>query len=188
MPITLTTDPSCQDLDAIHRMLAGTYWSPGIRREIVAEALRNSITVVAVDDATGTTVGLARVVTDRATFAWLCDVYVDERWRGQGISRRMIEELERHPALQTLRRWCLATRDAHGFYVKFGDRPVSENRWMGNQGPKERWQDPVRVERISTRGAGVARRSALRRQPGPPGGVTVHLHSARRPRSRPRHS
>jgi hypothetical protein len=49
-----------------------------------------------------------------------------------------------------LRRWCLATRDAHGFYVKFGDRPVSENRWMGNQGPKERWQDPVRVERIST--------------------------------------
>jgi GNAT superfamily N-acetyltransferase len=143
MPITLTTDPSRQDLDAIHRMLAGTYWSPGIRREIVAEALRNSITVVAVDEATGTTVGLARVVTDRATFAWLCDVFVDERWRGQGISRRMIEELERHPALQTLRRWCLATRDAHGLYEQFGYGPVPADRWMEKQGPKERWQDPV---------------------------------------------
>jgi GNAT superfamily N-acetyltransferase len=143
MPITLTTDPSRQDLDAIHRMLAGTYWSPGIRREIVAEALRNSITVVAIDEATGTTVGLARVVTDRATFAWLCDVFVDERWRGQGISRRMIGELERHPALQTPRRWCLATRDAHGLYAKFGYRPCPADRWMEKQSPKDAWQDPV---------------------------------------------
>jgi GNAT superfamily N-acetyltransferase len=84
MPITISLDPARQDLDAIHRMLAGTYWSPGIRRDVVAEALRNSITAVAIDDATGATIGLARVVTDRATFAWLCDVFVDERFRGQG--------------------------------------------------------------------------------------------------------
>jgi len=71
MPITISTDPARQDLDAIHRMLAGTYWSPDIRREVVAEALRNSITAVAFDDATGATIGIARVVTDRATFAWL---------------------------------------------------------------------------------------------------------------------
>ena len=123
MRITFSLDPACQDLDAIHGMLAATYWSPNIRREVVAEAMRNSITAVAIDDATGATVGLARVVTDRATFAWLCDVVVDERFRGQGLSRRMIEELERLPSLQTVRRWALATRDAEGLYEKFGYRP-----------------------------------------------------------------
>jgi GNAT superfamily N-acetyltransferase len=106
-------------------------------REIVAEALRNSITAVAIDDAT---VGLGRAVADRATFAWLCDVFVVEGWRGRGISRRLIASLERHPDLQTVRRWCLATRDAHGLYEKLGYRPVPADRWMEKQGPKERWQ------------------------------------------------
>ena len=141
MPITISLDPARQDFDAIHRMLACTYWSPGIRRDVVAEALRNSITAVAIDDATGATVGLARVVTDRATFAWLCDVFVDERFRGQGIAKRMLEELEQHPSLEGVRRWCLATRDAHGLYEKFGYRPVPADRWMEKQGPKKRWQD-----------------------------------------------
>jgi N-acetylglutamate synthase-like GNAT family acetyltransferase len=142
MSITISCDPTRQDLDAIHRILAGTYWSTDIRREVVAEALRNSITAVAIDDATGTTVGLARVVTDRATFAWLCDVVVDERFRGQGISRRLIEELERHPSLQTVRRWCLATRDAEGLYQKFGYRRLPPERtWMEKQGPKDAWQE-----------------------------------------------
>ena len=141
MPITITLDPAHHDLDSIHAVLAGTYWSPHIRREVVAEALRNSITVVAIDDATGTTVGLARVVTDRATFAWLCDVFVDERFRGQGLSRRMIEELERHPSLQTVRRWALATRDAEGLYEKFGYRRLPpERKWMEKPCPKECWQ------------------------------------------------
>ncbi len=140
MPITITLDPAHHDLDSIHAVLAGTYWSPHIRREVVAEALRNSVTAVAIDDATGATIGLARVVTDRATFAWLCDVFVVEGWRGQGISRRLIESLERHPDLQTVRRWCLATRDAHGLYEKLGYRPVPADRWMEKQRPKERWQ------------------------------------------------
>ena len=141
MPITITTDPTRHDLDAIHRIVAGTYWSPNIRRDVVAEALRNSITAVAIDDETGTTIGIARVVTDRATFAWLCDVFVDERYRGQGLSRRMLEELERHPSLATLRRWCLATRDAEGLYEKFGYRRLPpERKWMEKPCPKERWQ------------------------------------------------
>jgi len=142
MSITISLDPARQDLDAIHRMLAGTYWSPGIRRDVVSEALRNSITAVAIDEATGATVGIARVVTDRATFAWLCDVFVEERFRGQGIARRLLEELERHPALGTLRRWCLATRDAHGLYGRHGYQPVPPGRWMERQGPKEVWQEP----------------------------------------------
>ena len=141
MPYTITLDPARQDLDAIHGMLAGACWSTDIRREVLAEALRNSIVVLAIDDATGKTVGLARVVTDRATFAWLCDVFVLEGHRGHGLSRRMLEELERHPSLQTLRRWCLATRDAHGLYEKFGYRPVPADRWMEKQGAKERWQE-----------------------------------------------
>jgi len=142
MTITITLDPMRHDLDALHRMLAASYWSPGIRREVLAEALRNSITAVAIDEESGTTVGVARVVTDRATFAWLCDVFVEERVRGRGVARRMIEELEREPTLQSVRRWCLATRDAHGLYERFGYRPVPAERWMEKQDPKERWQEP----------------------------------------------
>jgi len=141
MSITISLDPARHDLDAIHRILAGTYWSPDIRREVVAEALRHSVTAVAIDDSTGSTIGVARVVTDRATFAWLCDVCVDERWRGQGVARRMIEELERHPSLQTVRRWCLVTRDAEALYEKFGYSRIPPARiWMEKQNPKERWQ------------------------------------------------
>ena len=143
MSYTVTLDPARQDLDAIHRMLAGSYWSADIRRDVVAEALRNSIVVLAIDDDSGAVVGLARVVTDRATFAWLCDVFVLEAHRGHGLSRRMLEELERHPSLQTLRRWCLATRDAHGLSEKCGYRPVPADRWMEKQCPKERWQEPA---------------------------------------------
>jgi len=139
--LTITPEPERDDLDAIHRMLAGSYWSPDIRREVVAEALRSSVSVVAIDDASGSTVGFARVVTDRATFAWLCDVIVEERWRGQGLARRVLDELERHPALQTVRRWCLATRDAHGLYERLGYRPVPPERWMEKQGSRERWQE-----------------------------------------------
>ena len=141
MSISISLDPARQDLDAIHGMLAATYWSPNIRREVVAEAMRNSITAVALDESMGATVGVASVVTDRATFAWLCDVVVLELWRRQGLSRRLIDELERHPSLQTVRRWCLATRDAEGLYEKFGYRRIPPERtWMEKQGPKERWQ------------------------------------------------
>ena len=142
MSFTVSLDPAHQDLDAIHRMLAGAYWSEGVSRHIVAEALRNSITAVAIDDASGATIGLARVVSDHATFAWLCDVIVDEPFRGQGVARRLLEELERYPTLQTVRRWCLATRDAHGLYERFGYRPVPADRWMEKQGPEDRWRSP----------------------------------------------
>jgi GNAT superfamily N-acetyltransferase len=85
---------------------------------------------------------MARVVTDRATFAWLCDVVVDKQFRGKGLARRLLDALEREPSLQGVRRWCLATRDAHGLYAKHGYVPVPEGRWMERQGPKELWQEP----------------------------------------------
>ncbi len=142
MSYTITLDPARQDVDAIHRLLTRTYWSPGIRREVVAEALRNSITAIAIDDATTAPVGIARVVTDRATFAWLCDVFVVEDYRGRGLASELIDTLEQHPELQTLRRWCLVTRDAHALYARRGYVPVAADRWMEKLPPANRWQSP----------------------------------------------
>jgi GNAT superfamily N-acetyltransferase len=140
MDYTITLDPARQDLDTIHRALAGTYWSPGIRREVVAEALRNSFTALAIDESTGAMAGMARAVTDRATFVWLCDVFVLEQHRGRGLAKRMIQALEADPALQTVRRWCLITRDAHGLYEQLGFGPVAADRWMEKLSPTQRWQ------------------------------------------------
>lgn len=72
------------------------------------------------ENASGEQVGFARVVTDQATFAWLCDVYIEEAHRGRGLAKKLMEELKAHPALQGLRRFCLTTKDAHGLYEGFG--------------------------------------------------------------------
>jgi GNAT superfamily N-acetyltransferase len=145
MGYLVTLDPARQDIDAIHRILAATYWSPNIRRDIVAKAFANSIAAVAIDEASGATVGVARVVSDRATFAWLCDVFVAEAHRGQGLASRMIEALEAHPELATLRRWCLATRDAHRLYEGRGYGPVRPGAWMERKGPESAWQADAAV-------------------------------------------
>ena len=139
----ISTEHSDMRLDDVHAMLAATYWSPRIRREIVEKAMANSVVVGAFENATGRQVGYARVVTDSATFAWLCDVIVDEAHRGHGLSRRMLEAIERHPRLQSLRRWCLATRDAHGLYTKMGYGPVVPGAWMERKCDPSVWQDPA---------------------------------------------
>jgi GNAT superfamily N-acetyltransferase len=143
MRVVITTDQSRIDCNAVHAFLTEQApWSRGIALATVTRAMQHSLCFAALEhDGPGAAlIGFARVVTDRATFAWLCDVFVVESHRGHGLSRRMLEELERHPALQTLRRWCLATRDAHGLYEKFGYRAVPADRWMEKQGPKDRWQ------------------------------------------------
>lgn len=145
MAYTITTDPARIDAVAIHAMLRETYWSSRIRREVVEEALRNSLVALAIDDQAGAIVGLARAVTDYATFAWLCDVFVAEPHRGRGLSKRLLHALESHPRLRTLRRWCLATRDAHGLYAQFGYQPVDAQRWMEKRMPPEAWQEPEAV-------------------------------------------
>src|SRR5262249_28219647 len=130
MTYTITLDKSRIDLDVIHRLVSNTHWSPNIRRDVVETAFAKSIVALAIDDRTNQVVGVARVVSDLATFAWLCDVVVEKEHRGQGLAKRMIAELERHPQLQTLRRWSLATRDAHGLYEKFGYERASPEFWM----------------------------------------------------------
>jgi GNAT superfamily N-acetyltransferase len=131
----VSTDPSRLDLDAIHAYLAGSYWAAGIPRQVVARSLANSLCFGLYDDA-GAQVGLARVVTDRATFAYLCDVYVLEAHRGRGLGKRLLECIGAHPDLQGLRRTTLVTADAHGLYAQFGFRaPARPERLMERTDP-----------------------------------------------------
>lgn len=117
-PFVISTDPARLDVDAVHRFLAASYWAAGIPREVVARSLQNSLCFGLY---TGTEqIGLARVVTDRASFAYLCDVYVLEQWRGRGLGKWLIACVVAHPDLQGLRRFNLVTKDAHPLYAAFG--------------------------------------------------------------------
>lgn len=118
----ISTDPALIQLDVIYPWLRGSYWSPNVRREIVERAFRNSLVAGAYED--GVQVAVARVVSDRATFAWLCDVFVAESARGRGLGRGMVRTLIDHPELATVRRWTLGTRDAHEVYRPLGFGPV----------------------------------------------------------------
>ncbi|RJF93754.1 GNAT family N-acetyltransferase [Sphingomonas cavernae] len=120
----LSDDAATMQVDAIHAYLARSYWSPGIPRETVTRAIANSLCVGVFRD--GAQVGFARVVTDRATFAYLADVYVLEAHQGRGLAHAMVEHLQQHPELQGLRRWMLATNDAHGLYASLGWEAVAD--------------------------------------------------------------
>jgi GNAT superfamily N-acetyltransferase len=134
MSITIA-QPNSADLDTIHAFLTQSYWSPNIPREIVARACANSICAIARDE-NAALIGFARVVTDRATFAWLADVFVLPTSAGQGIGRSMVRALQAHPDLQQLRRWLLGTRDAHGVYAPLGFAPLeSPERYMQIRAP-----------------------------------------------------
>jgi GNAT superfamily N-acetyltransferase len=127
---TVSTDPAHLDRNAVYEYLHDeAYWSRGITRETFDRALDNSLNFTALRGST--LAGFARVVTDRATFAWLCDVFVLPAHRGHGVSRRLMDAVMAHPDLAGLRNFLLATRDAHGLYEKFGFAPLAEpRRWM----------------------------------------------------------
>ena len=115
---TITTDAGRFDVAAIHEYLTQSYWSPGIPRATVERAIANSLCFGVLKG--GEQVGFARVVTDRATFAYLADVFVLEPHRGKGLAKKLMRVILAHPDLQGLRRFTLATRDAHGLYKQFG--------------------------------------------------------------------
>ena len=123
----ISTDPARLDLGAVHAYLTRSYWSPGIPIAIVERAARNSLCFGIYEMATGAQVGYTRVVTDHATFAYLCDVYVLEAHRGRGLAKWMMREVMAHPALTGARRVMLATRDAHGLYRQSGFDDVIRN-------------------------------------------------------------
>jgi GNAT superfamily N-acetyltransferase len=121
---SISTDPSRLDLDAIHSYLVRAYWCEGIPRETLERAIAHSLCFGLFHDKNQ--VGLARVITDSATYAYLCDVYVLEDHRDKGLGKWLMECVMMHPALQRLRRFSLATRDAHGLYHQFGFRQLNK--------------------------------------------------------------
>ena len=114
----VTTDKTRLDLRVIHGFLRRSYWAAGIPSEVVERSIRNSLAFGLFYDEEQ--VGFARVVTDRATFAYLADVFVPEGHTGRGLGGWMVEVVLSHPELQGLRRWMLATADAHGLYKRYG--------------------------------------------------------------------
>ncbi len=117
--LSITTDMSRLDLDTIHGFLSrSSYWAAGIPREVVARALRHSTCFGAFDGERQ--VGFARVISDHATFAYVCDVFVLDSHRGRGVGKQLMAAIKSHPDLQGLRRWVLFTRDAHGLYRQYG--------------------------------------------------------------------
>lgn len=121
MPVRISFDPADMQLDVIHGFLTTSYWAAGIPRATVERAVANSICVGAFDEEAQ--LGFARVISDKATFAYLADVFVLPSHRGQSLARRMIEALYEHPELQGLRRWALFTRDMQPVYARLGWTP-----------------------------------------------------------------
>jgi GNAT superfamily N-acetyltransferase len=131
----VSTDPSRIDLALVHQLLASSYWAKGIPIETVQCSLQNSLCFGMYFG--GQQIGFARVVTDRATFAYLADVVVLPAFRGRGLGKWLMKCIFAHAELQGLRRWSLVTRDAHGLYQQFGFGVLKNpERWMERHDPE----------------------------------------------------
>ena len=125
----ITTETSFFNVEFIHEFLSKSYWAEDIPIETVQKSIDNSLCFGVFH--LGRQIGFARVITDKATFAYLADVFIDETYRGQGLSKWLMEEIIAHEDLQGLRRFMLATRDAHGLYNQFGFSELTfPERWM----------------------------------------------------------
>lgn len=134
MSIEVTNDPSQVDFDKLMAWLGGSYWASGRSADREARALEGSLCFIAVDG--GEMVGFARVVTDRATFGWLCDVIVDPEFRGNGIGKALMQAVRDHPDLRGAR-IILATKDAHGLYASYGFEALANpDNWMMQRFPE----------------------------------------------------
>lgn len=126
----ISTDASLLDLKAVHRFLSTqSYWCPGIPFEKVERAAAHSLCFGLYHQQKQ--IGYARIISDLTTVAYLGDVYVLPEYRGQGLSKWLMQTIMSHPDLQGLRRWMLATKDAHGLYKQFGWTPMANpEKWM----------------------------------------------------------
>lgn len=127
----ISDDPARFDLARAHHWIAAeSYWAEGIPLAVFEEAVANSL-IVGACAADGDMAAMGRVVTDRATFGWICDVFVDQAQRGKGLGKALMAYIMAHPDLQGFRRLHLATRDAHGLYAGFGFTALTGvDRWM----------------------------------------------------------
>lgn len=132
---TISTDKTRLDVPMIQRFLVEeSYWAQGRTEEQTRTAIENSICFGVYDGESQ--IGFARVVSDKATFAYVGDVFIIEGYRGRGVSKMLIHVIIEHPELQGLRRWILATKDAHGLYEQFEFAPLRHpERWMEKTAP-----------------------------------------------------
>ena len=140
VPYVVSSDTTHVDRDLVYRFLRDeAYWSLGLPRDVFDRGLEHSLCFSAFDGDPargGKQAGFARVVTDRATFAWLCDVFVLPAHRGRGVSKRLLDAVMAHPDLERVRNFLLATRDAHELYERYGFTPLAEPaRWLALRRP-----------------------------------------------------
>ena len=133
----ISTDNNEFDFDAIHDFLTNCYWSKGIPKATLQTAIDNSLCFAVLSEQ-NETVGFARMITDKATFAYLADVYILEAHRRKGLSKYLLQHIVQHPQLQGLRRTVLATRDAHSLYEQFAFKPLANPQTF-----MEIWQPKV---------------------------------------------
>ena len=125
----ISTEKEKMDIDLIHSFLTRSYWAEGISKEIVSRSIDGALCFGVFEN--DKQVGFARMITDRATFAYLADVFILEEYRGLGLSKWLMEVIMSYPDLRGLRRMMLATRDAHELYKKFGFTSLNNvDRWM----------------------------------------------------------
>ena len=132
---SISTDPSRLDLDLIHSFLTKVYWAEGIPLGTGKKSIENSLCFGIYHQ--GGQVGFGRVITDYSTYGYIGDVFILENHRGKGLSKWLVESMMSHPELQGLRRWMLATRDAHGLYARYGFKPLkAPGKWMEIHDPE----------------------------------------------------
>jgi GNAT superfamily N-acetyltransferase len=128
-PFMLSTDRALVQIDRVSEFLARSYWANMRDRATIIKSLEHSLCFSLFHEQTQ--IGLARVITDGATFAYLCDVFIDEAYRGQGLGKWLVECVLQHPDIASVRRVLLVTKDAHGLYEQFGFQPPKHpERWM----------------------------------------------------------
>jgi len=133
----VSDDKSLLDIDCIHEFLSASYWAKNIPIETLNKAIENSL-CFGVYTNNNQQVGFARAITDRATFAYLADVFILKQYRGQGLSKQLIEYVKSHPELQGLRRTVLVTADAHELYRQYGFTELNKP-----SGYMEQWQPNI---------------------------------------------
>lgn len=119
---SISSDPARTDVDAVHAFLARSYWARGVARDVVERSIQHSLCFGMFHG--GRQIGFARVITDRATYGYLADVYVLEEFRGRGLGKWLVDCVINHPELQCCRKLALATRDAYWLYAPFGFKPL----------------------------------------------------------------
>ncbi len=124
----ISTDKSLMNPKVVHSFLSRCYWSLNVPETIVRKSMENSFCFGVFKNKEQ--IGFARVITDYTTFAYLADVFIHEDYRGNGLSKKLMEHITKHPELGTIRRWMLATNDAHGLYKKFGFSALSKPEIM----------------------------------------------------------